>query len=402
MQDGSSTGVSLAPEEPYVTTFESTVEAVAGRDVTLDRTYFYPEGGGQPADRGTVAGVEVVDVQTRDGATVHTLSESPAFGVGDTVEGTIDESFRTYAMRAHTASHVVYGAGRKLLDDHGYGGFGIGEERIRMDFEAGADADAIDPLTVQRLANEAVWDARAVEWYELDAAEARADDEIVFNLGTDGGADTGTVRIVEIEGWDVSACGGTHVANTIEIGPIAVVDVSNPGAGLVRVEYAVGPEAIDHGIEIRRSAERAAGALDTGVTDLPRRAESLVEENESLRAELADVTDRLLDARLASLSENAVERDGESWIVGTVDAAGPNEVADRIGGVEGAEVVAIAGRDGSTFVVVAADEADTDAGAVVADVTDTFGGGGGGRPTLAQGGGIDAAPGAVAEYLREE
>lgn len=388
-----------APEEPYVTSFTSTVRSVEDRHVTLERTYFYAEGGGQPADRGTIGGRDVVDVQKRDGETVHTLATEPAFEAGETVSGEIDETFRTYCMRAHTASHVVYGAGRKLFDEHGYGGFDIGEDRIRLDFET--ESDEVNPLTIQRMANEAVWESRHVEWYEMDADEAAADDEIVFNLGEDVGS-AGTVRIVEIDGWDVSACGGTHVRNTREIGPIEVLSVSNPGAGLVRVEYAVGPTAIQHAIDERRNAARAADVLDTSVTELPQRAESVLAENAALKDENERLGERLLDARLAGLAENTDVKNGSEWLVGTVDAVGPNTVADRVADLDdAADVVALVGSDGSTFIVVGTD-GTTDANDVIGDVTDEFGGGGGGQPTLAQGGGIGADPETVVEYLREE
>ena len=391
---------SLASAEPYVTDFEAEVRSVEGRRVTLDRTYFYPAGGGQPPDRGTLGGVDVVDVQKEDGVAVHTLESAPEFEAGASVEARVDESFRTYAMRAHTASHVVYGAGRKLFDHRGYGGFDIGEDAVRLDFETPEGDETLDPLTVERMANEAVWESRDVEWYEMDAAEARADDDIVFNLGEETDA-TDTVRIVEIDGWDVSACGGTHVGNTGEIGPIRVRSVSNPGAGLVRVEYAVGPAAIREAVEERRSARRAAETLDTSVGDLPGRAERLLEENESLRAERDELGERLLDARLAGLAERTETRDGAEWLVGTVDGVGPNTVADRLRETDdlAADVAVLVGRDGGTFVVVATD-GTVDANTVVGDVTDEFGGGGGGQPTLAQGGGIDADPTAVVEHLR--
>ena len=394
--------VNLAAANPYVTTFDATVGSIDGRDVTLDRTHFYAEGGGQPADAGTIGGVAVTDVQKRGGVTVHTLEAEPPFEAGETVTGRVDETFRTYAMRAHTASHVVYGVGRELLADHGYGGFDIGEERIRLDFATASDPEAVNPLTVQRMANEAVWEGRSVEWYEMDATTAKADDEIVFNL-RDEPDPSDTVRIVEIEDWDVSACGGTHVENTTEIGPITVLDVSNPGAGLVRVEFAVGPAAIRRSVDERRSAIRAAKTLDTSVADLPQQAERIRTETESLQDELAELGDTLLDARLSALRKETYMNDGEEWLVGTVEGVGSNAVSDRIAGFTGdaADVIALVGEDGSTFVVVGTD-GDTDAAEVVTDVTDEFGGGGGGRPVLAQGGGMNADPESVVDYLREE
>jgi len=393
------TPTNRAAEEPYVTAFEGTVRSVDGRDVTLDTTYFYAEGGGQPADRGTLGGRDVVDVQKRDGVTVHTLEATPEFEPGETVAGDVEDSFRTYSMRAHTASHIVYGAGRKLLDADGYGGFDIGKDSVRLDFTT--DTESVNALSFQRLVNEAVWENRSVEWYEMDIEDARVDEDIVFNLGD--GADTAeTVRIVEIDDWDVSACGGTHVARTSEVGPIEILDVSNPGADLVRVEYAVGPTAIQRRIDQSRAATRAADTLDTSVENLPRRAEQVRAENKELQAKLDDCHERLLDARIDSLAGNPVARNGEEWVVGTVENVGPNTVSDRLGERETtADVVALAGRDGSTFVVVGTD-GETDANEVVGTVTDEFGGGGGGQPTLAQGGGLDADPTAVVDYLQPE
>jgi len=388
-------------EEPSVTTFETTVRSVDGRDVVLDETYFYAEGGGQPADSGTLGGHELVDVQKRDAVTVHTLGDVPDFEAGDTVVGDIDDDARTYSMRAHTASHVVYGAGRKLFGDHGYGGFDIGEDSVRLDFRTDADADEVSALTFQRLANEAVWDDRAVEWYEMDAAEAESDDDIVFNLRDDADL-TETVRIVEIDGWDISACGGTHVARTVEVGPIEVVDVSNPGANLVRVEYAVGESAIDRQIAETRAATRAADTLDTSVEGLPRRAENLLSENTELKTELADLREELLSARIDSLTEEPVTRGSDEWVVGTVDGVGPNTVSDQLADREiDADTMVLTGRDGQTFVVVATD-GGRDANEVIGDITDQFGGGGGGQPTLAQGGGLDAEPETVVESLKSE
>ncbi len=394
-------GDTHAAAEPYTTTFEATVIGLEGRRVWLDRTYFYAEGGGQPPDRGTIAGVDVVDVQAGDDGTVHTLAEDPPVAVGETASCQVDQEFRTYAARAHTASHVVYGVGRDLFDDHGYGGFDIGEETVRLDFETTDDGDPPSRLTFQRRANEAVWESRDVEWYEMDAADARADEEIVFNLypATDG---EGTVRIVEIEGLDIAACGGTHVRNTIEIGPIQVLEVSNPGADLVRVEYAVGPTAIDRWVEERRQAARTASTLDTSVADLAGRARNLVAETDSLAEQVDALGERLLAAELAAGADETVTRDDHRWYLGSVTGVGPNAVADHLGELDDlpADVVVLVGEDGSTFVVVAT-EGGTDAGDVVDEITGAFGGGGGGQPTLAQGGGIEAEPDAVLEFLRE-
>ncbi|UPM44894.1 alanyl-tRNA editing protein [Halocatena salina] len=394
-------GENLAAAEPYVTDFKATVEAIDGHEVRLDQTYFYAEGGGQPADRGTLAGIDVVDVQTRDGKTVHTLDTSPTFEIGDTVDGNVSDDFRTYCMRAHTASHLVYGVGRTLFDDHGYGGFDIGEKKVRLDFKTSRDSTDVNELTFERMINEVVWESKDVTWEEMNTEAACNRSDIVFNLSDDA-AEAETVRIVEIIGWDIAACGGTHVRNTREIGPVKVVDVSNPGSGLVRVEFAVGPHAIDAQIDETRNANRTADVLDTSVDNLPKRARSLLEEKTSLEDELAELSERLLETQLDTLQDDVVSKDGNRWLVGEVDAVGANAVSERIDDLVGdtADIVVLTGSDGSTFVVVGT-TGELDANEIIQDVTDEFGGGGGGRPSLAQGGGLSADPKTVVEYLSD-
>ena len=394
---------SLAPADPYTTSFAADVTEVAGTDVRLAETYFYPEGGGQPADRGTVGGVEVEHVYADDGGVVHVLAEEPAFAEGDHVQGEVDPEFRRYCMRAHTASHVLYGAGRRLLDDLGYGGFDISREKVRVDFETSTDIDDDVLAALERLTNRAVWDSHDVTWAEIPAEEARSREDVAFNTKTEEGvmAEADAVRIVTVDDWDVAACGGTHVANTEEIGPVSVLSRSNPGEGLTRVEFAVGPAAVERQADVRRATLDASAALGVPEDELGDAVERLQGETADLEAELAALKSEVLGSRVAGLQ--AVERDGETWRVGTVDGFDANEVGEAAKAAAGdaADVVVVTGGDGSTFVVAAAQGADANAGDVVDDVTGEFGGGGGGGPPFAQGGGISADPEAVADYVRE-
>ncbi|MFC6825215.1 alanyl-tRNA editing protein [Halopelagius fulvigenes] len=392
----------LSAQEPYVTEFEATVRSVDGCAVRLDRTYFYPEGGGQPADSGTVDGLDVIDVQKRDGETVHTLATDPHFEAGETITGQIDEEYRTYCMRAHTASHLVYGAGRRLFDDPGYGGFDIRPEKIRLDFETDYDPDDVSALTFERMVREVIWDSREVTWEAVKSERAHKRDDIVFNL-TDGDEPSDTVRVVEVDGWDIAACGGTHVKNTGEIGPMAVLDVSNPGSNLIRVEYAVGPAAIQAQISERKSVEHAASAMSTSVEELPKRATGLVQENTSLEEEINQLHERLLEERLSTLEDETVSKDGDHWLIGEVEGVGPNDISERVRELAGdaGDVIVLAGVDGSSFLVVAT-TGDPDASGIVDDVTAEFGGGGGGGSTFAQGGGLDEEPATVVEYVRNQ
>ncbi|MDS0476179.1 DHHA1 domain-containing protein [Natrinema sp. 1APR25-10V2] len=417
---------SRAPELPELRAFETTVEAADGRELELAETYFYPEGGGQPADRGTIDGIALADVQEQGGAVVHTLESEPDVAAGDSVACVVDDAHRMYCMRAHTASHVVYGSARRLFDELGYAGFDIGEEKIRLDLTTADPINEDDLIELGRLSNLAVWNAQPVTWERLPADEARGIDGIAFNEQTEDGAmatdesDTsdGHVRVVTIgrpttdagvatdsnEPWDVAACGGTHVPNTRQIGPIEVLGRSNPGEGVTRVEFAVGPAGIDHAASVRAATREASQVADVPTAELPEAVARLQDERAALEDELARRERDVLDARLTELP--TVERDSATWAVGTIAGFDPNVVSDGTRALvdEGAErpdVVAVVDTDGTPSVVVAS-TGTVDAGNVIADVTDTFGGGGGGGSTVAQGGGLTADPDDVVAHLRGE
>ncbi|WP_284014123.1 alanyl-tRNA editing protein [Halobaculum litoreum] len=397
-------GHTLAAEHPEVRAFEATVESVDGRAVTLSETYFYPEGGGQPADRGTLGGVSVADVRAGADGVVHTLAEAPAFDAGDAVAGVVDDDYRTYCMRAHTASHVLYGAGRRVLDDLGYGGFGITDEKVRVDFRTSTDVTDDVLVELERLVNRAVWDSRDVSWAERPVDEARGDEAVAFNTKTeeDVMADADTVRVVTVAGWDAAACGGTHVANTREIGPVTVLDRSNPGEGLTRVEFAVGPAGIDRRADTHRGARAAARELGVAVADLPDAVARVADERDRLAADLEALREEVLVGRLRALE--AVGEEGRARRVGVVAGFEANAVGAAaqtlVDEPDGPDAVAAVGDGDAPFVVVAS-AGDLDAGDVVDAVTDAFGGGGGGSPRFAQGGGLAADPDEVAAFLRE-
>ena len=399
---------SLAPANPSVREFEATVDSVDGREVILEETYFYPASGGQPADRGTIAGTLLEEVREGDGEVVHVLADPAELEAGETVSCVVDDSFRTYCARAHTASHVLYGAARRICVDLGYAGFDISPEKVRVDLTTDEPLDDADLVELERLSNRAVWESRSVSWETLPEADARALDGIAFNEKTEEGAMSGheEVRVVTVEGWDVAACGGTHVGNTAEIGPIAALDRSNPGEGVTRVEFAVGPTAIDRIADVHTAALEAATTLDTNVDGLAGSVDRLVEEADRLEAELRDTRATLLRSRLASLPTTRI--DGATWAIGAVADAEPNDLREPANAIvagadeAGPDALAAVGTGPAPFVVVAAaPDAGINAGETVDAITDAFGGGGGGGATFAQGGGLDADSETVVAWLRE-
>ena len=389
-----------AATDPEITDFTATVTRIDDTSIVLDETYFYPEGGGQPADRGFLGDIEVRDVQSVDGEIRHTLAESPDVAVGDTVSCTVDPDFRTYCMRAHTASHALYGAARRICADLDYGGFGIGTEKVRLDLETTTTVDDDVLVELERLVNRAVWDSLSVTWEQRPREAALADDAVATTT-TDAVADHDTVRVVEIEEWDTAVCGGTHVGNTREIGPITVLDRSNPGEGLTRIEFAVGPTGIDRRATTHAVARRASAELDVPLAELDDAVARLADERDALTDEVGDLRDQLVSARLTELEDTTVTHDGVAWLAGRVPTSDVNDLSDAADRLtdRSADVAALVSADGEYLAVAAS--GDVEAGAVVERVTTEFGGGGGGGPTSAQAGGLDADPEALVAFLRD-
>ena len=226
--------------DAYVSAFDGQVVAVdpEGRRVALDRTAFYPTGGGQPHDVGVLGGFPVVDVRKEGDQVWHTLGgDRPLPAVGDAVRGEIDWDRRHALMRTHTALHVLCGV---IWNEWGRPVTGGNMEPLsaRMDFE-------FDPLpegfgaTVEAAVNAELAAARPVEVYFLPRAEALADADLIrtkVNLIPEAVSE---IRVVDIVGLDKQADGGTHVRRTDEVGRVRVVKTESKGKGNKRVRLEV-------------------------------------------------------------------------------------------------------------------------------------------------------------------
>jgi len=225
--------------DAYLRVFDATVTAVdaEGRSVALDRTAFYPTGGGQPNDTGTLAGVAVVDVRKQGDDIWHTLGEGALPAVGDSVHGDVDWERRHALMRTHTALHVLCGV---IWNRWGTAVTGGNMEPLgaRMDFE-------FDPLPegfgteVEQLVNAELAAARPIEVSFLPRDVALVDADLIrtkVNLIPESVAE---IRVVDIVGLDKQADGGTHVRSTDEVGRIEVVKTESKGKGNKRIRLRV-------------------------------------------------------------------------------------------------------------------------------------------------------------------
>ena len=226
-------------KDSYVKEFEARVVKLAGREATLDRTAFYPGGGGQPADKGTLGigpvMTSVVDARREGGEVVHVLDKAIPDTVRD-LKGALDWERRYAHMRYHTALHVLSGVICRNFEAKVTGGQ-MRAERARMDFSFPGEWTAGVVGEIERLTNEALAEERPVRVYELEREEALANPDLIRTQVNLVPERVRTIRIVEIESLDTQADGGTHVANTREVGEMEITGHKSKGRQNKRIEF---------------------------------------------------------------------------------------------------------------------------------------------------------------------
>jgi misacylated tRNA(Ala) deacylase len=227
-------------DDAYLRSARSVVTAVDGARVALDRTVFYPTGGGQPHDTGTLTGpagqARVVDVRKVGGDVWHTV-EGPVPAVGDEVEGAIDWDRRHRLMRTHTALHVLCGV---IWNEWGVPVTGGNMEPLtaRMDFELDPTPEGFGARVEELVAAEIAAD-RPIEVSTVPRGEAVLDDDLIRTKVSLVPESVAEIRVVDIVGLDKQADGGTHVRSTGEVGGVRVVKTQSKGKGNKRVRIEV-------------------------------------------------------------------------------------------------------------------------------------------------------------------
>ncbi|GGL46549.1 alanine--tRNA ligase [Halocalculus aciditolerans] len=377
-------------------------------DVVLDQTMFYPEGGGQPADRGTLSTddvtVQVTDVQSESGVILHRTDESP--GKGEFVRGQVDVGRRRRLMQHHTATHVVVHAARKVLGDHvRQAGAQKGTDSSRIDVRHFERIDREEVKEIERLANRIVTDNTPVEqeWPHRHEAEA----EHGFDL-YQGGIPAGeNIRLIHVA-EDVQACAGTHVSRTGDIGTIKILNAERIQDGVERLTFAAGEAAIEQIEETEDYLLEAAATFDVSPREVPETAARFFDEWKARGKRVEELKEELAEARASGGAQ------GEEF-----DVAGVTAVVQRVDGdmddlqatanaiqADGKIAVVGSGKDGAQFVVAVPDGVDVNAGQVVGRLAGMVGGGGGGPADFAQGGGpeserLDEALEDAPDVLRE-
>ena len=393
------------------TEFEAMVLEVIDRpdggfDVVLDQTMFYPEGGGQPADHGTLAtdeaAVDVTDVQRVDGVILHRTDADP--GTGGFVRGSVDAERRRAHMRHHTATHLVGHAARAVLGEHiRQAGAQKGTESARLDLTHYASVDRDQLAAIERRANKYVMENVPVEpeWRHRNDAEA----EYGFGIYQGGIPEGEQIRLVHA-GDDTQACGGTHVADTGEVGTIKLLGAERIQDGVVRLSYAAGTAAVAAAQETKRRLQAAADALDVEPEAVPETAARFFEEWKERGKQVSALKEELAAVRADSNEADEIAVGGATAAVQRIDGDVDELRATANALVEDGKVAVLgSGADGAQFVVAVPESVGLDAGDVVGELAARVGGGGGGPPDFAQGGGpeteqLDSALEAAPEILR--
>jgi misacylated tRNA(Ala) deacylase len=225
--------------DSYLREFEAVVLELSGREVILDRTAFYPGGGGQPPDRGTLGigpvHASVVDARREGRQVIHVL-DNPIPDTVRELEGSLDWERRYGHMRHHTALHVLSGVIWRNFGAKVTGGQ-MRSDRARMDFSFPEEWTTGVVGEIERLTNEALAEERPVKVYELPREEALENPDLIRTQVNLVPERVRMIRIVEIEGIDTQADGGTHVANTGEVGEIEITGHKSKGRQNKRVEF---------------------------------------------------------------------------------------------------------------------------------------------------------------------
>jgi alanyl-tRNA synthetase len=343
--------------------------------VTAD-TIFYPEGGGQPADRGTLGGVAVVDVRKSGDAIRHVLA-SPASPGPTRLE--LEWPRRYDHMQQHTAQHILTTVAQR---DFGWPTLAFHLGPTVSDIEL--DVAALDRASLTDLEDAAMAEIREARPISVRSARPDQMDELGVRSRLLPAGFEGTLRLVEIDGLDLNTCGGTHVGNTAEIGTVAITG-TEPMRGGTRVFWVAGDRVRRRLAEHEARNHRLRSLLDTADVELPDvmalrldREKALAGENRRLKAELAAaVADSLLAGSTGVMTGHWEQRDMaflQELAKLLVDRA-PDRVA----------LLAAGPRNDGSFVVVVAEETKLDLAETGARVAAILGGRGGGRPPFFQG-----------------
>ena len=354
-----------------------------GEQVVLDKTAFYPTGGGQPNDTGLLNEARVVDVyEDEAGVIFHLVKEPGQLQAGDSVTGRIDQARRLDHMQQHSGQHILSQAFVQACNAQTRS-FHLGAQTSTIDIELYSPTD--DHMrAAEEVANQVIFDDRLMRVHMVNEEEATR-----LPLRKEV-AVRGDIRVIEIEEFDWSPCGGTHAARTGQIGLIAIKSYER-AKKMTRVEFVCGRRALGEYRQASSVASAVARLFSADRDAAPELASRAIEENKALKKRLRDLLELATAAEAAGLLAEADATNNFKIIRRAYDDRDIEEIrllASKIVAIEPA-VALLGTRDRSSARLVFARSASLaqGMGKLMADACNLLGGRGGGRPEMAQGGG---------------
>lgn len=370
--------------------------------VVLDKTPFYAESGGQVADTGVIEGKEgtiaVVNCKkTPDGKYLHIGEvEKGMIEKGSSVKAKIDTKRRMAIARNHTTTHLLQKALRNVVGSHvAQAGSLVDSERLRFDFSHFSPVSKEELKRIEEEVNEKILENLSVVVEEMPIDEAKKQGAMAL-FGEKYG---NVVRVVKIGDYSMELCGGTHLAMTSQAGLLKVLGESGVAAGVRRIEAVTGKAALDYFNEREKLLNDVAGALKTNPQDSLKKVEALMTEIKSNEKEIEQLRNKLVSGAIDEVISRAVDIKGVKVITARfdhLDIEGLRNTGDMLKNKLGTGVIVLgSGYDGKVNFVVTATRDVLDKGVhsgnIIKEVAKIAGGGGGGRPDMAQAGGKDVS-----------
>jgi alanyl-tRNA synthetase len=367
-------------DDPYLREFDAQivdrVVAPGSLRYALDQTAFYPEGGGQPADTGTLNGVQVVDVQSEAGIVWHEVAGD--LGAGE-LRGVLDWPRRFDHMQQHQGQHLLSAAFQNLFSIPTTS-FHLGRTSVTIDLGAPEITES-HLRDAERLANQVVWENRPIQ-----ARFVTTEDLARLRLRKLPVVD-GDIRVVSVPDFDHSACGGTHPTHTGAVGLIFLLRSERRGAE-TRVEFACGGRALDLLRASHGQVQKLANELTVGTDELESAILRLRDSEVEGRKELTRARRSLIDYEASRLMTDARRLNGVALVVECLGERPGNELQDLALALSRDGALAVLGTPGSPAQIIMArpDTHTLDCATILKDVLAQSGGKGGGRPGMARGG----------------
>ena len=397
-----------------LTTEEDVVEALSEGDkgtIIVDETVFYATMGGQEGDKGYITSPEgefKVDttIKLKGGKIGHVgVMTKGMIKAGDTVTLLVDSEYRADTCKNHSATHLLQKALRTVLGNHvEQKGSYVDPERLRFDFTHFQSMTAEELKKVEDIVNEKIVEAIPVETKIMTIEEAKKTGAMAL-FGEKYGE---SVRVVCIDDFSKEFCGGTHVANTANIRLFKIISEAGVAAGVRRIEALTDKGVLKYYEELEKLVKEASEAAKTESVQLVRRIHTMNDEIKALSSENEKLKAELANNALGDVSDNVVEIKGVKFVATKVDNVDMNELrnlGDKIKNEIGSGVVLVVsaiGNDKVNMIAMATDDAvakGAHAGNLIKAVASLVGGGGGGRPNMAQAGGKN--PAGIPELLKK-